>query len=376
MQTLIDEKFSQILQGVAEALDVPDAMYQKAEDKYNEVGRWLAQPYSALVLYDPDIYAQGSFALGTAIRPVTEMDEYDIDAVCQLDLSKEDVSQQELKAMVGDRLKENGVYARIIKEKRRCWTLEYSNSTRFHMDILPAIPNSNGSPGSIFITDKELFHWQHSNPRGYAEWFKVQMREHAQVQLERLAESLRMDVSKIPYWRVKTPLQRIVQLLKRHRDFHFLNDKDDKPISIIITTLAAEAYRGEADILDAVLNVLLRMPEYIRERDGISWVPNPVNPQENFADKWKGHPQRERKFRQWLNKVRSDLSGAMDKRGLDEVAKSLAPYFGTRPVNEAMVSLGESMRNSRISGTARMSAGGVLGTSGATPVKDHTFFGC
>ena len=51
----------------------------------------------------------------------------------------------------------------------------------------------------------------------------------------------------------KLPLQRAVQLLKRHRDVTYANStKEEKaaaPISIIITTLAAHAYQGEGDVL-------------------------------------------------------------------------------------------------------------------------------
>lgn len=54
-----------------------------------------------------------------------------------------------------------------------------------------------------------------------------------------LAESVRA----VPkYQSNKTPLQRAVQILKRHRDIMFAGD-EDKPVSIIITTLAAKAYQ-------------------------------------------------------------------------------------------------------------------------------------
>ena len=38
-----------------------------------------------------------------------------------------------------------------------------------------------------------------------------------------------------------------------------------KPISIIITTLAAQAYNNEADLAEAVLDVVPRMRGYIRK---------------------------------------------------------------------------------------------------------------
>src|SRR5690625_6274351 len=70
---------------------------------------------------------------------------------------------------------------------------------------------------------------------------------------------------------------------------------DPKPISIIITTLAARAYRGEANLIDAVRAVPLRMMREINSTE--PRVPNPVNPEEDFADKWKSEPELETHFR-------------------------------------------------------------------------------
>jgi len=40
----------------------------------------------------------------------------------------------------------------------------------------------------------------------------------------------------------KTPLQRIVQMLKRNRDEHFVNDPDHRPSSILLTTITTLSY--------------------------------------------------------------------------------------------------------------------------------------
>jgi hypothetical protein len=37
-------------------------------------------------------------------------------------------------------------------------------------------------------------------------------------------------------------------ILKRHRDYSFTNRKEERPISVIITTLAAHSYNGEETI--------------------------------------------------------------------------------------------------------------------------------
>jgi len=314
-----------LLQALAEFLDISDTQYDAAVSHYKAVGEWLNEENSSIVKHDPNIYSQGSFRLGTMIKPISDGDEYDIDLVCELkNLRKGEVSQKQLKDMIGDRLKENERYRKIIEECNRCWKLKYSDATRFHMDILPAIPadtvddispttDPELSFSAILITDKELREWQRSNPIGFAEWFKERMRAQFEAMRMLVAKSLRATVEQIPDYKVKTPLQRSIQILKRHRDIMFSDDIDDKPISIIITTLAAHAYNNESDLIDALLNIVSGMPLYIEYRDGVTYIPNPTNPLENFADKWnpKKHPRREEKFRQWLEQVQTDLDVAL-----------------------------------------------------------------
>jgi mannitol/fructose-specific phosphotransferase system IIA component (Ntr-type) len=345
-----DNELRQFLQQLAESLDISDAQYEAAVKHYEAVGDWLNKDDSSIAKYEPQIYPQGSFRLGTMIKPFNDAEQYDIDLVCELKaLRKEDVSQKQLKDMIGDRLKENERYrkGKMIEEKNRCWRLNYADSARFHMDILPAIPDDdiNGSTrliganlaeSAILITDRELYHWQHSNPKGYAEWFKQQMKVRFDEQRKLLAESIRADVEDVPEYKVKTPLQRAIQILKRHRDIRFADDPDNKPISIIITTLAAHAYDNEADLLEALQNIITKMPGLIeRDEQGNALVTNPVNPLENFADKWKKHPELETKFRQWLQQVRADLKAALQAGTLSDMIEELKPRFGDRIVNEA-----------------------------------------
>ncbi|OHB54692.1 MAG: hypothetical protein A2Y12_19205 [Planctomycetes bacterium GWF2_42_9] len=353
-------QLGQFLMYLAESLDISDTRYVEAEDRYKAVGQWLGKEGSILAQYNPQIYPQGSFRLGTVIRPFDDREEYDIDLVCELQESKEVITQQQLKKMVGDRLKANGDYDRMLdkEEGRRCWTLNYSNGAQFHMDILPAIPEdegvkqllfANGVPPvlaekAISITDiksnsyNSLDHdWPRSNPKGYADWFHERMKVRFDSLRKSMAESLRAaTIEAVPEFRVKTPLQRAIQILKRHRDMMFINDCDDKPVSIIISTLAAHAYKNEADIVDCILSLLDEMPLFIESRGGVSWVPNPVNPMENFADKWHEHPQRELKFRKWLRQVADDLRSALQEGNVGKLQEVFRARFGTRAVNEAL----------------------------------------
>src|SRR5688572_30630608 len=87
----------------AESLDLPPGKHKDATDKYDAAGRFLAEQGSPLRVYDPQVYPQGSFALGTVVKPLGR-DEFDIDLMCVLDVPSY-ISQKELKKMVGDRLK-------------------------------------------------------------------------------------------------------------------------------------------------------------------------------------------------------------------------------------------------------------------------------
>ncbi len=361
MSNELRSELSKFLLGFAEELDISPTQYESAVQRYKAVGEWLNKEDSAIAKYNSDIYPQGSFRLGTMVKPISDGDEYDIDLVCELKaLSKAEISPKELKTRVGKRLKENQTYQRMITEGKRCWTLIYSEATRFHMDILPAIPDRDradharmaGVPFTTEpilitdITDKELQRWLRSNPKGYCEWFKDRMKVQFLTEQKRVATLIRLSVEDVPDYKVKTPLQRVIQILKRHRDIMFEEDQDDKPISIIITTLAAHSYNNETDLLEALLNIVNQMPNYIENREGVYWVQNPVDSNENFADKWQKYPQRERKFRVWLNKVRSDINTALQKGEVRAMTESLKSRFGDRMVNLAVSKAFPTLRES------------------------------
>ncbi|ALA59442.1 nucleotidyltransferase [Nitrospira moscoviensis] len=368
------EQLGRVLHYIADSLDMPEQLQEQAVAKYQEVGRWLADTESPLQGNTPDVYPQGSARLGTLTKPVTDRDEYDIDAVALLQVMKQSISQQELKQRIGDRLKQHPEYRVFLEEKRRCWTLNFENG--LHVDVLPAIPDEEGLPESILITDRELTRWQHSNPKGYAAWFWSRMKSIFEEERRALAKALQAEVEAVPDWKIKTPLQRAIQLLKRHRDLHFQHDQDDKPASIIITTLAAWAYEGQTNLLDALAGMACTMPDHIESRKGVYWVVNPVNEEENFADKWKEHPQRRHKLLTWLNKVNVDLKTVGDVRGIPEIAQALGASFGSPVTRKAVTRLGDVFTQQRQSGKLWMASGtGTLGATGITKVRNHTFYG-
>ena len=405
------EQFSEILNFVGETLDITKSQYDAAVTSYNAVGEYLSSPESNLAPYKPEILPQGSFMLGTMIRPLNEGDELDIDLVCQLTGKQQKWSQYELKKGVGNRLKSHAVYKDLLNEPdgRRCWTLSYRSSStlsghKYHMDILPAIVDKgyrlilekaflavnevDDAELAVRITDKERedyyfepnhMLWLKSNPFGYGRWFfsKASL---GFLKSEVLMESVQPVKT---YQKDKLPLQRIVQLLKRHRDMMF-NGDDDKPISIIITTLAAQAYNKDPNVTSGLEYIVEHLTDFISERYStehgrvIKWIENPINPEENFADKWAETPEKEKNFYDWHNQLKIDLNafqGSIGK-GLNELQKSFSSSFGENIASEAFSKYGNDMRTKRDRGLLKMSTNtGIISGIGKTPLKAHNFEG-
>lgn len=336
----------EFLEDLAEELSVPPSRYEQADRSYKSLGEWLHRDASTVLQYGPKVYVQGSFRLGTTIRPLNETEEYDVDSVCELQkLGKTSLTQQQLKALLGVEIE---AYRRAqnmskpLREGRRCWVLDYADGAQFHMDVVPALPNGQAarllleSRGydarwtmtAIAITDREgptyatvTDDWPRSNPKGYCEWFKSRMAAALERRKRVLAESIRASVEDIPDYKVRTPLQAAIMILKRHRDHTFEHRGDERPISVIITTLAAHAYKGEETIGEALTVILAGMDQHILWHNNRYWISNPTDPLENFADKWAEHPERATAFYEWLQKARTEFAEAArssDRRVITE----------------------------------------------------------
>lgn len=395
------KQFNEILEELGSNLDISETQHKAIETSYQAVGDWLSKEDSELAPYNPIISPQGSFRLGTLIKPINEQDDLDIDLVCELTGKKASWTQADLKKAVGDRLKAHDTYKKMLdQEGRRCWTLIYSETANYHMDVLPSIVSegykvlleraysdvqqTDVNNLAIRITDNKLANyryetdtneWLKSNPFGYSKWFFSR----ATLDGIRLF-SLKESVNPLPDFQTqKTPLQRVVQILKRHRDMMF-NGDSEKPISIIITTLAARAYNKQGNVLDALNDVINNIHLYIEERyDPIKkiyykFIGNPVNPEENFADKWRENPQKEEKFYKWVAQVKHDIQNTSQQTGF-RIQESLSKAFGEVAVAKVFTNIGYRTQAKTEQGNTRFDTKlGII--AGATNiVKPHNFFG-
>ena len=317
---------------IAEELDLTESQENAIEKAYNSVADWLNRNDSPLKKYNIHIYPQGSMKLGTVVKPLLR-DDYDVDMVCLLEENANFYTPGQVKQLVGDRLKENSNYRRMLQpEGKRCWTLEYADSLNFHMDIRPSIPNG---PEAIKATHKEngYYSFIKTNPHGYAEWFKKRMHKSTSY-------DIRGSIETLPDFPRKTPLQKVIQLLKRHRDVMFLNNQDVSPASIIITTITAKIYNHETDILTLFEKVLKELPLHIENRNDTYWVPNPVNPGENFADKWKTEKKKQSAFWDWYKKINFDYKTLLESKTKNDLLNNLYSMFGQKIVDLANNNLG------------------------------------
>lgn len=358
------------LLAIAQSLELSETDRKRATKAYETVGEWITGGESPL--NECQIYPQRSFNLGTEIKPISDSDEYDIDLVCEFPYGTF-TDPQQLKQIVGRRLKENKTYNQKLEpEGKRCWTLCYEI---FHMDILPAQLANFESLGSteIFITNREItnrYSCKSSNPKAYARWFHTRGRG---------TQGLRVvaGVEEVPDYNHKTILQRCVQLFKRHRDCYYSNknnaEKENAPISIIITTLAAQSYRLETDLLKFMKEAVIAMEQAIQPQNGRYTIHNPVDNRENFADKWNSNNNLPKEFSKWLTQIASDLELLDNCVDPNTFMRHLEKMFGESMTRKAITAF--QLRNQ---GKLHVNSEGNLTTkisAGAVAIPTHTFYG-
>ncbi len=330
------KNIDKLLNQLAQEIDISDSLFELAEKRYKSIGEWLNRDSSYLnkIGATVDIYPHGSAKLGTMIKPTTNMDEFDIDVVCEIkNVSKYTSTQKQVKETLGKDIKAYAAAHNMVNEPhngKRCWTLNYHESAQFHMDFLGAIPNHNISGivleahNSINKAEQECYtlaitdktspvyenispNWNISNPKGYFNWFKEKMSERYKILKEEFAMESSIDIESVPEYRIKTSLQKAVQILKRHRDIYFEHNSDYRVSSIIITTLVAQTYENNPSIYLTLKSAIENMKEHIRFEDNKYYITNPVDLQENFADKWNKDEKYYKFFFKWLQQLESDF---------------------------------------------------------------------
>jgi len=358
----------ELLFEVCEELQLTPARYDQAVERYEAVGDLFESEGSPFRQYRPKIYPQGSMSLGTTVKPIEG--PHDLDFVCELSLGHEFVDPMRLLHALYGFLRANATYRPMASLMNRCVRLEYANE--FYMDVLPACRNGFSNGTCIKVPDREVKGWKDSDPLGYAAWFERRSRI---LFLERLLEK----AEPVPAQQAvseKKPLQLAVQLIKRRRDLYFV-DSDLATVSVVLTTLAADVYRGEASVSQAISSILAGIAARIEaaQRSGRRLrVPNPANQNEDLSERWDGNSPAYRAFQTYVEDFHIRWSRVMAKGG--NVNAELEELFG-EPVKAVLKKQAKRLQEDRVAGRLGVSGGGLItvATSARLPMPPNTFHG-
>lgn len=333
----------------------PDEI-EAAADAYAEVAHKLV-----VNLKWPDhaikILVQGSASTQTLIRSPNGNEKFDIDAVCQVDISR--VTAHDPMGFfqsVGDALKDMEAEA-----KRRCWTIPFPKR-KFYVEFTPSVPLETVprqtldamapryrvapeyQETALAVVDTPTKQWKTSNPAGITKWVDDTASRQLirQVALEAVAfAKAAADVAPVPDQDVEiTDTLRIaIRLFKRHRDMCVRKNvfaKDVQPISIIIVTLLTSCYAGLADLgrtfehpVEVLDELATLMPRLVLKIEGKYRVDNPTVEGENFAEKWNADNEaRYRAFTAWCQKLSADLKTILEEDDPQEINTRVREVFG------------------------------------------------
>jgi hypothetical protein len=397
-----------ILLQAADYVSLAPSTYSMIEQRYR-VLKSILDGASDPLLHDAHVLPQGSIRGRTAIRPPAgatgSCATVDADAVIWLPNATSASAATVLKA-VQDRFEEKSRVEEPVQELRRGIRIVYADENPgFHIDITPARNvagnQSRDGHGNLVVTDRRTG-WKESTPIGYADWLNavadlvVPVMAIANDEALRkrviLAEATQEEMPGYDEYVDANPLRATIKLLKRHRDLWGMRQATDayKPISAIITTLAGLSYADVArdaavrqrTPLDAMLEIVGGMPDYIDGYEGNWQILNPADAGENFAEKWnrdKGEGARYRAgFYAWHGEaMRAFELGLSDLGTRDVLSEQMRGQFGipstlvegvtdSLPGNWAIPGMGAGKTRNQIAAAGLAGAGVSSGSSQAS----------
>jgi hypothetical protein len=374
--TFLETRQSQLddlLARVCEELQLTPTRYDEAVARYEAVCRWLDIDGTAVASYKPTIYPQGSMRIGTTVKPLGR-EEHDLDFVCEFQVPASQVeSPLDLLTHVAQRLREHKVYRELLEVKNRCIRLNYANE--FHMDILPACPDPKSGRDCIVVPDRQSQAWKPSNPRGYADWFEDRCAITLLVEFSKHAFAA--DAEPIPAQEAsheKATLKHVVQLLKRWRDLYYQDRCDEAPISMVLTTLAAQFYRGHSSVSEAMTTILKGIEEAINTAmPSRIYVLNPANTNEDLSERWDD-PASYAAFIEGITHlctVWKQLTSATEMQKSTNILEGLVG----EPTKEAVKKQARALQAARSATVLKSASAGAISTTVGNSIRPNTFHG-
>lgn len=358
-------------------IDISPYMYKKAESRYKAVADYIGKHTDLKT----NMYAQGSFAFGTVVRPLKDGKDtdYDLDFICEVDKERGEIKASELRKIIEKALAEGKLYDGKVEYCDECITIRYAeeNGVGFSIDIVPAAHESKQNKDrlkmkaecpelietsiAIPMGKKPSYSWKTNNPKGFQMWFeeinKPFLEKARYTHRRGLMESTGFynTIEEIPAGMDRSAIQRVIQILKRNRDLFYQKFSDLKPISAIINVLVAKVASecnpdiGVFELLDLVLEEMIKSARYLKNkqigemlserriivrRNNGWYIANPANPEDNLASAWNEDSKIVDKFFLWVEAARKDLIESMEQ-GDEEFRAIVETAFGQETVQKS-----------------------------------------
>lgn len=362
------DSIDEFLAAICEKLQLSPTEYGLARQRYESIGGYLDQ-HQQLSRFHPTVYPQGSVRLGTTVKPKGRQ-EYDIDLVCELSINAATVRNPVMVLdLVQAAIEENLIYRSLVERKNRCVRLNYAG--KFHLDILPAIPDLVFGGTCVLVPDCKAGDWKASNPKGYAGWFDDRCSFRPSEVLAKAAPLPEAEAVA-----AKAALKLAVQLGKRARDVQFASNPDLGPRSIILTTLFALHFAGEKSAYETIGNILSRILRSL-PAVGRLVVLNPMNAQEDFSETWQEN-RRYLAFVNFIREFKTQWEALGEASGIHNVKVILEKLFGEDVTVEVVEDQVKRVNEARERNALSISAAGILTrgpSSVVRPTPRHTFHG-
>jgi hypothetical protein len=311
--------------------------------------------------------------IGTTVRPL-EREEHDLDFVCEFQVPACQMeSPLDLLKHVVQRLREHKGYREQLEVKNRCVRLNYANE--FHMDILPACPDPESGLDCIVVPDRQSRTWKPSNPRGYASWFEDRCA--ITISVEFSQRKMAADAEPIPAQEAseeKASLKHVVQLLKRWRDIYYQKHSDEAPISMVLTTLAAQYFRGHESVSQSMTAILSGIEAAIKvSAPGRIYVFNPANPDEDLSERWDD-PEHYAAFVEGITHLCSVWEQLIASPALQKSVDILEALVG-EPTKEAFKKQARDFQAARNASVLKSVSAGAISATVGNPIRQNTFHG-
>jgi hypothetical protein len=398
---------SLLLVEIAVRVQLPPSRHAIAEQRYHSLSDWLDRPGSPLEGLVPRMYAQGSMAIGATIASCRRNDEFDIDALAELDLSPDVTPRLALDLLyLAVRGEPGSRYYDMTERCTRCVQVQYSDD--MHVDITPTLLRL-GQPereGFIFHAntenpvseDRRII----ANPFGFAVWFQSKTPADALFAFEfeqlsreedRVLALKAEDAEPIPvpteaYKKSKALIA--LQLLKRWRNIRYDSRNGRMPPSVLLAKLVADHANRTSSLYQELLHQAKQIKLFFETAQlagQLVHVENPVCPSDVFSDRWPEDSRAQRVFIDDLRDLVAKLEILADCNASQ--AKSICvDLFGERLTLDALNKVNDRYGNAISSGNAyhdhkrgslQARASGIVATTSATlssaQTPAHRFYG-